>query len=251
MKPALHASVVWGGGADSSGSRGAGPSRAAENRAADNRKEQRYVVDQPVQVFAPGAPERTCAAQIRDISAQGMQLMVDKPISFGPEIKIRWNNRDINGLIRYSHKFDALRYRIGVELHSSSEPLLVEILAHQSAELQQAKLLLNRQQALLSRHLALLDLASEAVIVTSMEGAILLWNKGAEQLYGWSREEALGRQVNHLFESRVPAEIAAAGPAPRYHLRKNGDVVNVTSRALVEADAAGQPQAILLVNRET
>ena len=246
MKPALHASVVWGGGADSSGSRGSGPSRAAENR-----REQRYVVDQPVQVFAPGAPKCTCAAQIRDISAQGMQLMVDKPISFGPEIKIRWNNRDINGLIRYSHKFDALRYRIGVELHSSSEPLLVEILAHQSAELQRAKLLLNQQEALLSRHLALLDLASEAVIVTSMDGGILLWNKGAEQLYGWSREEALGRQVNHLFESRLPADIAAAGPAPRYHLRKNGDVVKVKSRSLIEPDAAGRPQAILLVNRET
>jgi PAS domain-containing protein len=246
MKPALHASVVWGGGADSSGSRGSGPSRAAENR-----REQRYVVDQPVQVFAPGAPKCTCAAQIRDISAQGMQLMVDKPISFGPEIKIRWNNRDINGLIRYSHKFDALRYRIGVELHSSSESLLVEILAHQSAELQRAKLLLNQQEALLSRHLALLDLASEAVIVTSMDGGILLWNKGAEQLYGWSREEALGRQVNHLFESRLPADIAAAGPAPRYHLRKNGDVVKVKSRSLIEPDAAGRPQAILLVNRET
>jgi PAS domain-containing protein len=251
MKPALHASVIWSGGAGSSGSTAAGLSRAAESRTAENRREQRYVVDQPVQVFAPGAPECTCVAQIRDISAQGMQLMVDEPISFGPEIKIRWNNRDINGLIRYNHKFDALRYRIGVELLSSSEPLLVEILAHQSAELQQAKLLLNRQQALLSRHLTLLDLTSEAVIVTSLEGAILLWNKGAEQLYGWSREEALGRQVNHLFESRLPADIAVAGPAPRYHLRKNGDVVNVTSRALVEADAAGQPQAILLVNRET
>src|ERR1700687_5511525 len=130
MKPALHASVMWGGGADSSGSR-ASPSGAAENR-----REQRYVVDQPVQVFAQGAPECTCVAQIRDISPQGMQLMVDEPISFGPEIKIRWNNRDIGGRIRYSHKFDALRYRIGVQLHSSSEPLLVEILAHQSAELQ-------------------------------------------------------------------------------------------------------------------
>ena len=251
MKPTLHASVIWSGGAGSTGSTGAGLSRTAESRTAENRREQRYVVDQPVQVFAPGAPERTCAAQIRDISAQGMQLMVDEPISFGPEIKIRWNNRDINGLIRYSHKFDALRYRIGVELHSSSESLLVEILAHQSAELQRAKLLLNQQEALLSRHLALLDLASEAVIVTSMDGGILLWNKGAEQLYGWSREEALGRQVNHLFESRLPADIAAAGPAPRYHLRKNGDVVKVKSRSLIEPDAAGRPQAILLVNRET
>jgi two-component system, LuxR family, sensor kinase FixL len=84
-----------------------------------------------------------------------------------------------------------------------------------------------------------------------MDGAILLWNKGAEQLYGWSREEALGRQVNHLFESRLPADIAAAGAAPRYHLRKDGDVVHVKSRSLVELDAAGRPQAILLVNRET
>lgn len=41
----------------------------------------------------------------------------------------------------------------------------------------------------------LLDAVSEAVIATDLEGRIIYWNRGAERLYGWSRGEAVGRDL--------------------------------------------------------
>lgn len=37
-----------------------------------------------------------------------------------------------------------------------------------------------------------------AVIATSVEGVVLYWNDGARALYGWSRAEALGRNILDL-----------------------------------------------------
>jgi PAS domain S-box-containing protein len=47
-----------------------------------------------------------------------------------------------------------------------------------------------------------------AVIATDMEGVVATWNSRAEALYGWTRDEAVGRQITELTvpqESRAPA----------------------------------------------
>ncbi len=43
-----------------------------------------------------------------------------------------------------------------------------------------------------------LDAVPAAVATTDVGGVVLGWNRGAEQLYGWSAEEALGRGINEL-----------------------------------------------------
>jgi PAS domain S-box-containing protein len=53
-----------------------------------------------------------------------------------------------------------------------------------------------------------LDAIGHAVVVTAPDGEILLWNPGAEQLYGWTDEEATGRRVGELLASN-DAEINA------------------------------------------
>ena len=42
------------------------------------------------------------------------------------------------------------------------------------------------------------DYLFDAVVVTDLKGTIIDWNKGAELLYGYTREEALGQPVNIL-----------------------------------------------------
>ena len=50
----------------------------------------------------------------------------------------------------------------------------------------------------------LLDAVGQAVIATDPEGKVLYWNRGAEQLYGWSAEEVMGRPVGSF---GVPEEL--------------------------------------------
>jgi PAS domain S-box-containing protein len=57
----------------------------------------------------------------------------------------------------------------------------------------------------LAAQAALLDKAKDAILVVDLDGSIQYWNKGAERLYGWSSEEALGRRVLDLIHRDVAA----------------------------------------------
>jgi len=50
----------------------------------------------------------------------------------------------------------------------------------------------------------LLELATEAVMVRDMNGRILYWNSGAELLYGWKREEIVGKDVHQVLNTTFP-----------------------------------------------
>src|SRR5215212_4227011 len=43
-----------------------------------------------------------------------------------------------------------------------------------------------------------LEAVGQSVIATDLEGNILYWNRAAEEIYGWSSEEALGRSLRDL-----------------------------------------------------
>ena len=45
---------------------------------------------------------------------------------------------------------------------------------------------------------AVLDAVSRAVVATDTAGGIVYWNRGAERLYGWRAEEAIGRDIVEL-----------------------------------------------------
>ena len=68
--------------------------------------------------------------------------------------------------------------------------------ASQGEALDSEKLLLQFQK--------LLDLSREAVLVTDEHERIIFWNTGAERLYGWSREEALGKSPLRLLQTELP-----------------------------------------------
>ena len=52
------------------------------------------------------------------------------------------------------------------------------------------------------QHAELLDLANDAIVISDAAGKISYWNRGAERMYGWSREEAAGRNVHELLKTR-------------------------------------------------
>jgi PAS domain S-box-containing protein len=50
----------------------------------------------------------------------------------------------------------------------------------------------------------LMDLASEAIIVRDLHGIIRFWNSGAADLYGWTAEEAAGKNLHQLLQTIFP-----------------------------------------------
>ena len=52
--------------------------------------------------------------------------------------------------------------------------------------------------AALREQASLLDLTHDTILVCDLNDVITYWNRGAEELYGWKREEALGK-VTHQF----------------------------------------------------
>jgi PAS domain S-box-containing protein len=55
----------------------------------------------------------------------------------------------------------------------------------------------------------LLDSVGQAVIATDLQGRILYWNRVAEEVYGWSADEALGRDVLTLMPTDATQAQAA------------------------------------------
>ena len=105
----------------------------------------------------------------------------------------------------------------------------------------------------------LINLAHDAILVRDPANRILVWNKGAEELYGWTAQEALGRVTHTLFKTRFPisrntieAQLQRNGAweGELTHIRPDGRVVIVESRQVLVRDAEEQPSAILEINRD-
>jgi two-component system CheB/CheR fusion protein len=56
----------------------------------------------------------------------------------------------------------------------------------------------------LRRQDALLELAHETIIVRELNGTILFWNRGAEEIYGWTKEQAIGKTTHELLKTEFP-----------------------------------------------
>ena len=60
------------------------------------------------------------------------------------------------------------------------------------------------QERVLTEQARLLDLSTDAIIVRDAEDRVTYWNKGAEKIYGYAREEALGKVVYELLKTEDP-----------------------------------------------
>jgi PAS domain S-box-containing protein len=113
--------------------------------------------------------------------------------------------------------------------------------------------------ATLERQAALVDLAHDAILVRDAQSVITFWNPGAEQLYGWSRAEAVGTISHELLRTVFPESREAADAALHrqgrwdgelVHTQRNGERIYVSSRQALQQDEQGLPQAIVEINRD-
>jgi PAS domain S-box-containing protein len=105
----------------------------------------------------------------------------------------------------------------------------------------------------------LLDLTHDTIFVRNMTDVITYWNRGAEDLYGWIREEALGKLSHQLLQTIFPApleeisgELLRTGrwEGELVHTRADGTQVVVASRWALQSNAQGNPLAILETNND-
>jgi diguanylate cyclase (GGDEF)-like protein/PAS domain S-box-containing protein len=100
----------------------------------------------------------------------------------------------------------------------------------------------------------LLDQIDASVIVTDMTGLVISWNHGAEALYGWSSEEAVGRNARELIvpadaaqAERLMAELSRDGRWDGELLvcHKDGRVFTTYVRNRLVLDGGGLPSAVV------
>jgi len=108
----------------------------------------------------------------------------------------------------------------------------------------------------LTEQAALLDAAHEAIFVKDLDDQIIYWNKGAECMYGWKAEEAMGQKSADLLyqDADVINEAYQAlmskgeWQGEMVKLTKDGRKLNVDVRWTLVRNTHGEPKSILAIN---
>jgi len=114
------------------------------------------------------------------------------------------------------------------------------------------------EQALAERAL-LLDLSNDAIFVRDLADRVTYWNKSASELYGYSREEALGRVSHELLRTEFPEPLERISEQLHHdkrwtgeliHRCKDGSQIVVASRWALDRDDCGNRKCVLETNND-
>jgi PAS domain S-box-containing protein len=106
---------------------------------------------------------------------------------------------------------------------------------------------------------ALLDRAHDAILVRNLEDRVLFWNHGAERLYGWKSEDAVGRDVRELFYRADAIQYEQAKKHLLEHDEWEGELRQITrdgkqivsqSRWTLVRDDHGLPSSVLVIDTD-
>ncbi|HVN94639.1 MAG TPA: ATP-binding protein [Terracidiphilus sp.] len=109
---------------------------------------------------------------------------------------------------------EVLRAKISIfaELHRKTRMLetlnrgLEQRVQERTAELEKSQ----EQYRMLAE---LVELASEAIMVRDWDGELLFWNSGAENMFGWRKQEIVGEDLHSMLKTKYPvsrADVEAA-----------------------------------------
>ena len=106
----------------------------------------------------------------------------------------------------------------------------------------------------------LLSKVHEALVGIDANYIITYWNKAAEEIFGWIKEEVLGKNSEELLQTKIEGSSRAEGIAKLLatghyegevqYLRKDGTYFFVDVNAVTIKDANGKLQGIMTVARD-
>jgi PAS domain S-box-containing protein len=197
------------------------------------------------------------AARLRGCSAEemiGLSLSDTYVPAERDLLQKRFDQVKKQGVLRYERQF----------LRKNNEIVPAEVSFSTTGEDQYQTVLRDvsdrkRAEEILRERASLLDLTHDIVFVRNMNDVITYWNRGAEELYGWTRQEAVG-QVSHqltrtIFSETlddVNAKLLRTGrwEGELIHTARDGAAVVVASRWSLQRDERGNPSAILETNND-
>lgn len=113
-------------------------------------------------------------------------------------------------------------------------------------------------------HAQLLDAVGDAIVVCDGAGAIILWNAGAERMFGFTKQEALGASLDIIIPERqrkrhwdgyyetMRTGVTRYGSAllrvPALH--KDGHALSIAFTVALLFDADGKPTSIVSMIRD-
>ena len=123
---------------------------------------------------------------------------------------------------------------------------LLDVLARQAADL------IERKQGEQSdrRLVAIVDSSHDAIVSKDLNGIITTWNRGAEQLFGYTAEEVIGKSVTVLIpadrdneEPEILERVRRGERVDHYEtirVRKDGTLIDISLSVSPISDAAGK-----------
>jgi PAS domain S-box-containing protein len=114
---------------------------------------------------------------------------------------------------------------------------------------------LERTASQVAAQARLLDLANDAIFVRTADDKISYWNEGAERLYGWTKEEAVGKSPHDLLATEFPVPFSQISECERWegelrHRKRDGSKIIVASRWTRLCDDEGNPEGWLEINTD-
>jgi PAS domain S-box-containing protein len=140
-------------------------------------------------------------------------------------------------------------------IHSASGEIVgVSSIARDVTERKRSQEALERHAAVLREQAQMLELTN--VMARDLQDRIILWNRGMERLYGYSKAEALGKNSHELFRTKFSQPLAAiqkrlfetgVWEGELTHMTKDRRMLQVFSQWALHRDKDGKPVAILEV----
>lgn len=184
----------------------------------------------------------------------GLQSMMSVPLIFRGQVigALHFRSRKLKA---FNHQDLRLGERIAAQIAGAIAN------AQLILECKRVEEIFQTQAATLREQVELLDLAYNTLMIRDLNHRILYWSRGAEEKYGWTKDEALGKVAHTLLQTQFPkrlkeveADLFHEGwwEGELGHTRRNGLRITVASRWALRRDRNGKPIAILdMVNNIT
>ncbi|MCL1473875.1 PAS domain S-box protein [Argonema antarcticum] len=116
-----------------------------------------------------------------------------------------------------------------------------------------------RAEEALQQYVQMMDLANEAIVIRDLDDLIIYWNSGAERLYGWKKQEVVGKYVHTFLKTIFPQPLEKVleiclreghWQGELIDTKRDGRQISVASSWTLLRDKNGNLSSILEINKD-